>query len=125
MKKGEGPIEKLRLYNNEKVIPNFKIIYYNETSLLPRVKSIKVVQLLRVLILSRVCFVSLSILADVYRAHAIFQILMRSKDSPGRLSTAQSRSRHQRRGRSAPTMFRRDLARSRSSPAENCGKLNQ
>ena len=26
MKKGEGPIEKLRLYNNEKVIPDFKII---------------------------------------------------------------------------------------------------
>ena len=74
MKKGEGPINKWRLYNDEKVIPNFKIIYYNETSLLTRVKSIKVVQLLRVLILSRVCFVSLSILADVYRAQAMFQI---------------------------------------------------
>ena len=73
MKKGEGPIDKWRLYNNEKVIPNFKI-YYTETNWLPRVISITIIQLLRVLILSRVCFVSLSILASVYHAHAIFQI---------------------------------------------------
>ena len=106
------------------MIPNFKIIYYNEKSFLPRVISIKVLQLLQLLILSRVCFVSLSILADVYRTRNISNS-MRSKDSPGRLSTAQSRSRHLRHGRSAPTMFRRDLARSRSSPAENQDKLNQ
>ena len=73
MTKGEGPIDKWRLYNNEKVIPNFKI-YYTETNWLPRVISITIIQLLRVLILSRVCFVSLSILASVYHAHAIFQI---------------------------------------------------
>ena len=106
------------------MIPNFKIIYYNEKSFLPRVISIKVLQLLQFLILSRVCFVSLSILADVYRTRNISNS-MRSKDSPGRLSTAQSRSRHLRHGRSAPTMFRRGLARSRSSPAENRDKLNQ
>ena len=70
----EGWDEHWRLYNNEKVIPNFKIIYYNEKSFQPRVISIKAIQLLRVLILSRVCFVSLSIRADVYRAQAIFQI---------------------------------------------------
>ena len=40
---------------------------------MPRVISITIIHLLRVLIFCRVCFVSLSILAGVYHAQAIFQ----------------------------------------------------